>query len=92
MTNHEKFTSKLKKSVEKRTSAYKVTFSRLSILTPLSDQNRISAFKVNKLSNRQEKRIKKKILIRRLLSDPIHNSPNYHDENCNEADSAENYY
>ena len=57
----------------------------------MSDQNRISPFKVNTLSSRQVKRIKKK-KIRGLLSDPIHNSPNYHDKNCNEADSAENYY
>ena len=58
----------------------------------MSDQNRISPFKVNTLSSRKVKRIKKKISIRGLLSDPIHNSPNYHDKNCNEADSAENYY
>ena len=45
-----------------------------NLLTPMSDQDRISPYKINKISSRQVIRIKK-IVIRGLLVDPISTSP-----------------
>ena len=45
-----------------------------NLLTPMSDQDRISPYNINKISSRQVIRIKK-IVIRGLLVDPIPTSP-----------------
>ena len=42
-------------------------------LTPTSDRDRISPYNINTMSSRQVMRIRK-ILVRRLLVDPIPNS------------------
>ena len=45
-----------------------------NLLTPMSDQDRISPYKINKIASRQVIRIKE-IVIRGLLVDPIPTSP-----------------
>ena len=67
-----------------------VLSSSFNPLTPMSDQGRISPYNINTISSRQVMRIKK-ILIRRLLVDPIPNSPNQHHKNYM-ADSKVNYW
>ena len=55
----------------------------------MSDQDRIFPNNIYTKSSRQVIRIEK-ISIKKLLVDPLPNSPNYHHEKCM-ADSKENY-
>ena len=51
------------------------------VFTPISDQERISPNSINTISSIEMMRIKK-ISVRRLLVDPIPNSPNWYYKNC----------
>ena len=61
----------------------------LNLLTPKSDQDKISPYYIDTISCRQVMRIKE-ISIMELLIDPISNSPNEHNEN-HLVDSWGNY-